>query len=157
LLIKPSNYGVIVVQRGINREKYPGGSAFLRSGSDRRTIGSGFDELVDRIKEKRPDTLSVVLEQLSFAEQVSLFLNADTLIAQHGAAFVHAHWMPPESHLIELQCYNSHRCRNFVPSMANIRNHQASLVNYPCAKSNGRVVMNILDAGKVVRLVNPHK
>jgi len=155
--IKPSNYGVVIVQRGMDREKYPGGKAYCKSGSDRRTIGIGFDELVYKVKIKRPDTISVELEQLPFAEQVSLFLNADTLIAQHGAAFVHAHWMPPQSHLIELQCCNRHRCPNFVPSIASIRGHQLSVVDYPCVKVDERVVMSITNANKVVRLVNPHK
>jgi Glycosyltransferase 61 len=157
VLLKPLSYGVVVVQRGTDREKYPGGCAFARSGADRRRIGAGFDELVDKIKEKRPDTVSVVLEQLTFAEQVSLFVNADTLIAQHGAAFVHAQWMLPQSHLIELQCRNGRRFQNFVRSIASIRNHRLSVVDYPCAKKKQCVIMNVSNPNEVVQLIGPRK
>jgi hypothetical protein len=155
LPIKPYNYGVIVIQRGIDCKTYLGGSPFFSSGAQRRSIGTGFYELVNKIKVKRPDTVAVTLEQLPLAEQVSLFLNADTLVAQHGAAFVHAHWMKPQGHLIELQCCHALRCPNFVPTIAKLCNHRFSGVNYPCRKIEERVVMDITDFDQVVRLVAP--
>ena len=164
LPIKPSSHGVIIVQRGIDRQKYPGhpdGLRFFRSGADRRTIGSGIERLVARVMEKRPDAVCVTLEEMSFAEQVSLFLNADTLIGQHGAAFVHSHWMPKNGHLIQLQCHvQCHKLQrhelNMQPTLAKLRNHRSSVIYYPCAgsESQGCLIMNIGNATKVSRLLS---
>lgn len=153
LPIKESHHGVILVQRGESRKSYPGGNFFLRSGADRRTIGSGFEKLVERVKEIRPDAIPVVLEEMSFAEQVSLFLGADMLIAQHGAAFAHAHWMPMGGHLIELQGRGARLCANFMPTVAQLRNHRASVVYYPVKRTDGTWILSIGDATKVTRLL----
>ena len=155
LPLKPANFGVVIVRRGSDRAKYPGGNFFLKSGADRRCVGVGFEKLVQRVLERRPDTICAELEQLSFAEQVSLFLNADTLIGQHGAAFVHAHWMPKFGHLIELQCRGYHLSPNMVPRIARLRGHRVSVVDYPCKMDAGCVAMSIGDATKVARLVRP--
>jgi hypothetical protein len=155
LPLKPVEHKLIIVERGLDRQKYPGGASALRSGADIRRIGQGLDQLIAQVKKKRPDALHVVLEHLSFAEQVSLFLNADTMIAQHGAAFVHAHWMPKGGHLIELQCNYPRLCPWFVPTIAALRHHKASVVRYPCKKAGGCVVMEIGDRSKVTRLLTP--
>jgi hypothetical protein len=152
LPIKPANHGVILVRRGINRG-YPGGLYALRSGADRRTIGVGFEKIIEQVTDKRPDTICVVLEDLAFAEQVSLFLNADTLIAQHGAAFVHAHWMPRGGRLVELQCRNFPLEPDFVPTIAKLRDHKLSVVFYPCKANNDRLIMTIGNATKISQLV----
>jgi hypothetical protein len=153
LPLKPVKNKLIIVERGVDRQKYPGGSNALRSGADTRRIGQGLEQLVAQIRKKRPDALHVVLERLSFSEQVSLFLNADTLVAQHGAAFVHSHWMPKGGHLIELQSNHARLCPGFVPAIAALRNHKASVVGYPCKKIDGIVTMEITDPSKVTRLL----
>jgi capsular polysaccharide biosynthesis protein len=148
---------VIVVERGFNRKRYAGDTHLHRSGADRRRIGEGFQDLVAAIQEKRPDVLPVVLEDLSFTEQVSLFLNADTLIGQHGAAFVHAHWMPKGSHLVELQCCRPRLCPAFVPTIARLRGHRLSVVSYPCRGARRDLTMIVDDASKVSRLVEERR
>jgi hypothetical protein len=153
LPLKPIKNKLIIVDRGFDRNKYPGDNMMLKSGGDRRTIGKGLDRLVARVKARRPDALYVVLEHLSFAEQVSLFLNADTLIGQHGAGFAHAHWMPRGGHLIELQRHHPRISPMFVPTIAKIRNHRLSVVCYPCKSVNGCMTMTIGDATRVSRLL----
>lgn len=155
LAVKSYEYGVIIVQRGTDRKHYPGSGFFTRSGADRRKIGSGFAKLVSKVKEKRPDTIGVTLEELSFAQQVSLFLGADTLIGQHGAAFVHAHWMPSGAHLIELQCWKACLCPKMVQVIANLLGHRSSVVYYGCRTVEGCLIMNIQSAAPVLDLVQP--
>jgi hypothetical protein len=154
LPLKTSDYRVIIVQRGLDREKYPGPEFASRSGADRRNIGEDFDHLVERVRGKRPDAVSVTLESLPFPEQVSLFLNAKILIAQHGAAFAHAHWMPPGGHLIELQCQDWPLSPDYVPAIAKLRDHKTSTVLFSCESVEGRLIMRIDDATKVASLLD---
>jgi hypothetical protein len=153
LPLSPSKYGVVIVQRGLDRQNYPGGKHLMKSGADRRTILSGLDKLKKRVTEKRSDTICVELDKMSFAEQVSLFLRADTLIAQHGAALVHSHWMPKGSHIIELQCFHRSLPPRMVKVFADIRGHKVSVVRYPCEERNGCLGMRIFDCAKVARLI----
>ena len=153
LPLTPQKCGVVIVKRVLNREKYPVRGQFLTSGADRRLIETGFEKLVQRVMERRPDTVIVALETLTFAEQFSLFMQADTLIAQHGAAFVHGHWMPKGGHLIELHCANRRLSPTMVPTIARLRTHKASVVYYPCALREGCLRMRIGDATKVSRLL----
>ncbi len=117
LSICPLKFGVVLVERGLQRNRYPATNYFLASGADRRCIKEGFNKIIARVTEKRPDCLSVQLEHLPLAEQLALFLGADTLIAQHGAALVHAHWMPRGSRVIELQCPRF-QCPKMLPTIA---------------------------------------
>jgi hypothetical protein len=153
LPLKPIKNKVIIIERGLDRKRYPGGNMMLRSGGDRRMIGEGFDRLVARVKGERPDALHIIPEYLSFAEQVSIFLNADTLIGQHGAGFAHAHWMPKGGHLIELQRLHPRISPVFVPTIAKIRNHRWSVICYPCKSVKGCMTMTIGDATRVSRLL----
>lgn len=157
LSLKPTSVGVVVVKRGLDRTRYPGHNFMSSSGADRRNISAGFEDMLVAIKEKRADTVCVVLEELSFSEQVSLFLNADTLVAQHGAAFVHAHWMPRRSHLIELQCRRMRGSPRMVPTIARLRGHLHSIVDYPCQKQGFAVDMRIDDVTAVSRLIENKK
>jgi hypothetical protein len=153
LSIKPSSHGVVLVKRGLDRSKYPGGTPELSSGADRRTIGQGFEELAGRIGMLRPDAISVELEHLTLGDQVSLFLAADVLIGQHGAAFVHAHWMPAGGTLIELQCSCRPLSPVMVPTIARLRNHRYHTVYYPCIIQGRHLTMDIDDASRVTRLI----
>ena len=65
LKITAANYGVIIVQRGLDRVKYPGVDDATRSGTDRRGIGKGLPELLTEMKECRPDTVCVELEHFN--------------------------------------------------------------------------------------------
>jgi len=153
LVIKQSEYGVIIVRRGLARDKYPGGNFLFKSGADRRTIVGGLENLISCVTERRRDTICIELESCSLSEQVSLFLSADTLIGQHGAAFVHSHWMPKGSHLIEFQCTKRKLCPGMIFQFARIRKHKVSIVNYDCHVKDNCLCMNIDDATKVVRLL----
>jgi hypothetical protein len=145
--------GVLIVQRGIDRVNYPGGHKSLTSGADRRTIGLGFDKLIETVCAKRSDARVVCFEDLSFADQVQIAMGADTLIAQHGAAFVHAYWMKRGSHLIELQSDSRQLCPSFVPTIANDCGHQLDIVRYPCRRKNRRLLMNISRPSKIAELL----
>jgi hypothetical protein len=112
--------GVAIVQKSIDRANFPGTDRRLRSGADRRTISAGFQKLIENVSQHRKDTTVVSLESLPFRRQLEMLVGADTLIAQHGAAFVHAHWMPKGGHLIELQCSRRHQCPQFVQTIAGI-------------------------------------
>jgi hypothetical protein len=153
--IIPQSFGVILVKRGTDHDRYPGGSFNHKSGADRRRISEGFDLLFDAVRAKRADCLSVVLEELSLPQQISLFLNADTLIAQHGAAFVHGHWMPPGGHLIELQCLQPKVFLHFVESIAAARGHRRSLVCFPCTGHRRDLSLTIDDPHKIVDILSP--
>jgi hypothetical protein len=155
LSIKSSMTGVIIVKRGLNHQAYPGGSHALCSGADRRLISAGFDNLVSQVMQKRKDTKWVVLEQMTFSQQVSLFLNADTLIGQHGAAFVHAHWMPKNSHLIELQCQGNYLSPQMVHLIAKLRGHSHSITAYPGRKRGFVLEMDINNPSAVSNLITP--
>jgi hypothetical protein len=152
LPLKPLAYGVVIVRRGTDRRNYPG-TELNSSGADRRTISAGFEELVADIRARRPDTIDMELEHLPLVEQISLFLNADTLIAQHGAAFVHSQWMPRGGWLIELQCSNHPLARDFVWTLAKLREHRHLVVYYPCEWVGKSLTMHIADPKKVSRLV----
>jgi hypothetical protein len=156
LPLKTKSHGVIIVEREFSRDKYPGGRRHLRSGADRRGIRRGFKELVEAVKAIRPDTRAVVLERLSFADQLSLFLTADTMIAQHGAALVHSQWMPIGSHIIELQHLRRSKFPDFVWELAQIRNHKVSVAYFPGPVKNGRIILNINDPSKVIRYLQSH-
>lgn len=153
LPLRPVENKLIIVERGLDRQKYPGTTRALCGGADLRKIGQGLDRLIAQVKAMRPDALHVILEHLSFAEQVSLFLNADTLIGQHGAAFVHAHWMPQGGHLIELQCRHPRLCPGFVPKIAKLRRHRVSVVCYLCRTIGKCLTMKIGNCTKVTRLI----
>jgi hypothetical protein len=155
LPLKKSSYGVVVVERGLSRDKYGGRGKYGASGVDRRGICRGFEELVEGVKAVRPDTTSVILERLSFADQLSLFLTADTMIAQHGAALAHSHWMPIGSHIIELQHIRRRPCPRYVHQLARIKNHKVSVVYFPGPVRNGRIMLNINNPAKVTRLLQP--
>ena len=154
LPLKPLAYGVVIVRRGTDRRSYPGSTELNSSGADRRTISAGFEELVADIRARRPDTIDIELEHLPFAEQISLFLNADTLIAQHGAAFVHSQWMPRGGRLIELQCSNHPLAPDFVWSLAKLREHRHLVVYYPCERVGSSLRMHIADPKKVSRMLS---
>lgn len=153
LPLKPLAYGVVIVRRGTDRRNYLGSTEFNSSGADRRTISTGFEELVADIRARRRDTIDIELEHLPLADQISVFLNADTLIAQHGAAFVHAQWMPRGGRLIELQCSNHRLAPDFVWTLAKIREHRHLIVYYPCERVEKSLRMHIADPKKVSRLL----
>ncbi len=156
LSIQPMKVGVVLVERGLQRHLYPATNYFSASGADRRCINAGFDKMVARVAERRPDCLAVQLEHLSLAEHVALFLGADTMIAQHGAALVHAHWMPRGGRVIELQCQRF-QCPQMLPTIAAIRHHHVSRVVYPCRVAGGGMAMAIGDATKVSRCISTVK
>ncbi|HVV02012.1 MAG TPA: glycosyltransferase family 61 protein [Verrucomicrobiae bacterium] len=150
--IKPLSHGTILVQRGFDRTRYPlqGSDS---SAADRRTIDEGLENLFAGVKAARPDAICLALENLSFREQVALFLEAECLIAQHGAAFVHAHWMPRGSTLLELQCRNLLLQTRFVPRIARLRGHWHHVIEYPCTASGTCLKMKVENPEAVTRLL----
>ena len=155
LHIKPQSFGVIVVNRGTDHTRYPGGSFNQKSGADRRRIRGGYEALFEAVSARRPDCAAVVLEELSLADQISIFLKADTLIAQHGAAFVHGQWMPPGGHLIELQCLHPQMFPHFVECIAATRGHKRSVIYVPCSGHRRDLSMTIDNPNQIAELLTP--
>ena len=154
--IYDSPFGVVLMERVHGTiGAGPGIPYVQKTGADRRAIASGFSELVAAVKAVRKDTLAVALEELSFVDQLSVCMAADTLIGQHGAGFAHAHWMLPEGHLIELQCREHPDCPGFTCSIARIRQLRHSVVRYPCSRIAGRPIeMAIPDPALVTALIS---
>jgi hypothetical protein len=75
-------------------------SAYNLSGTQRRSVTNLF-EIYQHLEASQP-TIYAVLELLSFWEQVYLFRNAKTIIAQHGASLGNIIWSEKPSHAVEI-------------------------------------------------------
>jgi capsular polysaccharide biosynthesis protein len=69
-----------------------------RKAARRKVINE--DEVIDRLRQDGFECLE--LEDVSFAEQVRLFAQCETLVSIHGAAIANCIFMPPDSKVIEL-------------------------------------------------------
>jgi hypothetical protein len=104
LTITESPYRVILIERGRSK---PGSGAHRRFLPNHRTLESKLSDFFG------PIFKNVVLEGLTIDEQVSLFLNAEIVMAQHGAGLCNIVWMnKPQSLIIEFPPYEVNTFRN---------------------------------------------
>ncbi len=93
---------VIIIERGQAHPFYVTSKAGKTSGRERRCIGN-HAELVAALAHRFPGAQNVQMENLALAEQIALFLTADIVIAQHGAALGNVIWMRTGAHVIEVR------------------------------------------------------
>jgi capsular polysaccharide biosynthesis protein len=93
LTLTYSPYKVILIERGNSN---PGSGAHRRCLSNHRQIQNKLSKYFGNIFK------NIILEELTIDEQVSLFMNADIVIGQHGAGLCNIIWMTnPNSLVIE--------------------------------------------------------
>lgn len=97
LTLTESPYKVILIERGKSKSDSVSHIRFL---SNHRQLQNRLSRHFGSIFK------NVILEELSIDEQVSIFMNADIVIGQHGAGLCNIIWMnKPESLVIEFPPY----------------------------------------------------
>lgn len=71
------------------------------AGKSRRSIAN-FSALLAAVRSYYPNTISTTLENKTLAYQIALFMHADIIIAQHGAALANVIWSDAGTTLIEV-------------------------------------------------------
>lgn len=93
-LIRRKYPPVILIERGhAPLEASRSGHQWIKTGSSIRNL-SNHSEIKDAMLEKyKDDFMNVVLEDLSFEDQISLFKHAKIVVGQHGAGLCNIAWM----------------------------------------------------------------
>jgi len=106
LKLTESPYRVILIERGKSK---PGSGAHRRFLPNHRMLETKLSKYFG------PIFKNVVLEDLSIDEQVSMFMNVDIVIGQHGAGLCNIIWMNnPNSLVIEFPPYEVETFRNMA-------------------------------------------
>jgi len=110
--VSERNRRILLVKRSIDPYYGTAQSERKTSGLQRRSIRN-FDEMRQALESSFGPVNAVMLEQMDLAEQVALFMSAETIIAQHGAALANIIWCVPGTRVFEI-APNGYRERCFL-------------------------------------------
>ncbi|MEQ9298925.1 MAG: glycosyltransferase family 61 protein [Cyclobacteriaceae bacterium] len=95
---------IILIERSIPHDYYLQDAKKKGTGTERRSIRN-HDELIKLLLNVISANYvfeNVILEGMSFKDQIRLFSSATLVIGQHGGGLTNVVWMSPASHVIEL-------------------------------------------------------
>ena len=97
----PRGRTILVIERGTPDPFYGGTAAEVKtSGVDRRSVPN-LRDVAESLEECGEVTI-LQLEEMSLAEQVRAFEQADIIVAQHGAALANLVWCRPGTGVVEI-------------------------------------------------------
>lgn len=139
------NY-IVLIERGIGKDSCGKKckSYLKKNGKHRRSIVN-HNELKNALKYKYGSKLkNVILENLSFYEQVKLFNKAKVIIGQHGAGFINMYWCPKKTKIIEIAPDKGSDNIMLFKKFCNILNLKHSYTNFDKNLSKDRdVIVNV--------------
>jgi hypothetical protein len=99
--IRPSNYEVVFITRGVAKLAYEGPNGAAKEGADLPYS----EDIVNTLSEKYGSTFkNAILENMTIDEQISLFMSAKVVIGQDGAGMCNIVWMTqPNATIVELK------------------------------------------------------
>lgn len=92
---------VLLVNRSIDPFYASSAAEIPTSGLDRRSIRN-FADVRRSLETVYDEVISVVLENMTLAEQIALFSTSDLIVAQHGAALANTVWCKPGTRVVEI-------------------------------------------------------
>lgn len=146
LSIQYSPYKVILIERGLSVLR----NNCINTGVNRRFLINHQDIRQKLERRYKNEFKNVILERLSPDEQISLFMNAEIVIAQHGAGLCNIVWMTnPNSLVLEIEPIHA-------PTFVNIcKAQEFRHINTINEKSNGNDILMLIDSQQRKLMKNP--